>query len=185
MFPNLQAESVSGLETSCCDPDHNGRLRGGDELAQRAGLNRAGASLSSFGVEDITEDSFVDDMKAASLKRAGTWVGGDKEGTPIKLKANKGSKQRSREQCKAKTKAGGVCQAPAVERGLCFFHAHPEKLAALGPPAIFSQCGSERLRRIGRQAFEAEVEATAATMDGNAARRQKDGESETWVSERC
>ena len=41
-------------------------------------------------------------------------------------------KQWSREQCKAKTKAGGVCQAPAVERGLCFFHAHPEKLAELG-----------------------------------------------------
>jgi hypothetical protein len=34
--------------------------------------------------------------------------------------------------CKAKTKAGGTCRAPAVERGLCFFHAHPEKLAELG-----------------------------------------------------
>lgn len=41
-------------------------------------------------------------------------------------------KQRRREPCKAQTKAGGACQAPAVERGLCFFHAHPEKLAALG-----------------------------------------------------
>src|ERR1019366_3856520 len=55
-----------------------------------------------------------------------------KEGTPIRLKAQKGSKQRSRERCKAQTKAGGVCPAPAVERGLCFFHAHPEKLAELG-----------------------------------------------------
>ena len=54
------------------------------------------------------------------------------EGTPIRLKAEKGLKQRSREQCKAQTKAGGVCQAPAVERGLCFFHANPEKPAELG-----------------------------------------------------
>ena len=36
---------------------------GGAELAQRAGFNSAGASMSSFGVEDITEDSFVYDMK--------------------------------------------------------------------------------------------------------------------------
>ncbi len=50
----------------------------------------------------------------------------------MSLKADKGSKQRSRKQCKARTKAGGVCPAPAVERGLCFFHAHPEKLAELG-----------------------------------------------------
>jgi hypothetical protein len=50
----------------------------------------------------------------------------------MKLKADKGSKQRSRERCKAETKAGGPCQAPALEGGLCFFHAHPEKLAALG-----------------------------------------------------
>jgi hypothetical protein len=47
-------------------------------------------------------------------------------------KAKKGLKERSREQCKAQTKAGGVCQAPAVERGLCFFHANPEKPAELG-----------------------------------------------------
>jgi hypothetical protein len=50
----------------------------------------------------------------------------------MSLKAAKGSKQRSRKQCKARTKAGGVCPAPTVERGLCFFHAHPEKLAELG-----------------------------------------------------
>jgi hypothetical protein len=50
----------------------------------------------------------------------------------MSLKAAKRSKHGSREQCKAQTKAGGVCQAPAVERGLCFFHAHPEKLAELG-----------------------------------------------------
>jgi hypothetical protein len=54
------------------------------------------------------------------------------EGTPISVKADKGSKQRSRERCKAQTKAGDLCPAPAVERGLCFFHAHPEKLAELG-----------------------------------------------------
>src|SRR5260370_710225 len=54
------------------------------------------------------------------------------EGTPIKLKAEKGSKQRSQERCKARTKAGGACQAPAVEGGLCFCHAHPERLAELG-----------------------------------------------------
>jgi hypothetical protein len=50
----------------------------------------------------------------------------------MSLKAQKGSKQRGRKRCKAQTKAGGACQAPAVERGLCFFHAHPEKLATLG-----------------------------------------------------
>lgn len=54
------------------------------------------------------------------------------EGTPMSLKADKGSKHGNRERCKAQTKAGGHCQAPAAERGLCFFHAHPEKLAALG-----------------------------------------------------
>ena len=54
------------------------------------------------------------------------------EGTPISLKADKGSKHKSRERCQAQTKAGGVCPAPAVVRGLCFFHAHPEKLAELG-----------------------------------------------------
>jgi hypothetical protein len=50
----------------------------------------------------------------------------------MSLKAGKGLKERSREQCKAQTKAGGVCQAPALEGGLCFCHAHPEKLAELG-----------------------------------------------------
>jgi len=50
----------------------------------------------------------------------------------MSLKAEKGLKQRSREQCKAQTKAGGVCQAPAVKEGLCFFHANPEKPAELG-----------------------------------------------------
>lgn len=34
--------------------------------------------------------------------------------------------------CKAKTKAGTPCRAPAVEKSLCFFHAHPEKAAELG-----------------------------------------------------
>jgi hypothetical protein len=48
------------------------------------------------------------------------------------LLQNRQREYPNREQCKARTKAGGACQAPAVERGLCFFHAHPEKLAALG-----------------------------------------------------
>ena len=55
-----------------------------------------------------------------------------KEGTPIKLKPKKGSKQQRREPCKARTKAGYPCQAPAIEGGLCFCHAHPERLAELG-----------------------------------------------------
>ena len=54
------------------------------------------------------------------------------EGTPIKLKAEKGSKERSQRRCKARTKAGGPCRAPAVGGGLCFCHAHPEKLSELG-----------------------------------------------------
>ena len=36
------------------------------------------------------------------------------------------------QRCNGRTKAGKKCNAPAVERGLCFFHAHPEKLAELG-----------------------------------------------------
>lgn len=51
---------------------------------------------------------------------------------PISLTPDKASKEQSREHCKARTKAGGPCQAPAVQRGLCFFHANPEKLAELG-----------------------------------------------------
>jgi hypothetical protein len=50
----------------------------------------------------------------------------------MSLKPKKGSKQRSREHCKARTKAGRPCQAPAVEGGLCSCHAHLEKLAELG-----------------------------------------------------
>ena len=45
----------------------------------------------------------------------GNFIGDDEEGTPIRLKAEKGLKQRSREQCKAQTKAGGGCQAPWSE----------------------------------------------------------------------
>jgi hypothetical protein len=41
----------------------------------------------------------------------------------VSLKAEKGLKERNRKQCKAQTKAGGVCQASAVERGLCFLDA--------------------------------------------------------------
>ncbi len=34
--------------------------------------------------------------------------------------------------CKAKTKAGAPCRAPAGNGGLCFFHANPDKAHALG-----------------------------------------------------
>jgi len=51
---------------------------------------------------------------------------------PIKRQAEKGSRQLSQGPCKARTKAGDPCQAPAVEGGLCFCHAHPERLAELG-----------------------------------------------------
>src|SRR5436305_15214811 len=34
--------------------------------------------------------------------------------------------------CKAKTSAGSPCRAPATEGGLCFFHANPDKVRALG-----------------------------------------------------
>jgi hypothetical protein len=50
----------------------------------------------------------------------------------MSLKPNQASKKQRRQRCKARTKAGASCQAPAMERGLCFFHAHPEKLAELG-----------------------------------------------------
>lgn len=50
----------------------------------------------------------------------------------MSLKPNKGSRKQSRELCKARTKIGGPCQAPAVEGGFCFCHAHPEKMAELG-----------------------------------------------------
>jgi hypothetical protein len=54
------------------------------------------------------------------------------EATLMSLKPNQASKKQGRQRCKARTKAGASCQAPAMERGLCFFHAHPEKLAELG-----------------------------------------------------
>lgn len=50
----------------------------------------------------------------------------------MKLKASEGSNFRTYERCKAETKAGNPCKAPAVERGLCFFHANPDKLAEMG-----------------------------------------------------
>ena|ERR1035438_760488 len=54
------------------------------------------------------------------------------EGNPMSLEPDKALKNGSRKRCKARTKAGDPCQAPAVEGGLCFCHAHPEKLAELG-----------------------------------------------------
>lgn len=53
-------------------------------------------------------------------------------GPPISLKAQKASKTRAQAQCKADTKAGDRRKAPAVEKGLCYFHAHPERLVELG-----------------------------------------------------
>jgi hypothetical protein len=50
----------------------------------------------------------------------------------MRLKASKGSRETGRELCKAQTKAGDACKAPAVERGLCFFPANPEKLSEMG-----------------------------------------------------
>src|SRR5437667_39857 len=34
--------------------------------------------------------------------------------------------------CASITKTGAPCRAPAVPGGLCFFHAHPEKVQVLG-----------------------------------------------------
>lgn len=34
--------------------------------------------------------------------------------------------------CKAKTKSGAACRAPAGPGGLCFFHANPDKAQTLG-----------------------------------------------------
>ena len=34
--------------------------------------------------------------------------------------------------CKAKTKSGAACRAPAGPSGFCFFHANPDKAQALG-----------------------------------------------------
>lgn len=55
-----------------------------------------------------------------------------REGTPISLEAPKASINRQPSQCTATTKAGSPCKAPAVERGLCYFHAHPDRLRELG-----------------------------------------------------
>ena len=43
--------------------------------------------------------------------------------------------------CKAQTKQGKPCKAAAMEGGLCFFHANPEKAAELG------RLGGRRNRR--------------------------------------
>jgi hypothetical protein len=50
----------------------------------------------------------------------------------MSLEPEEALKSGKRKHCKATTKAGKPCQAPAVEGGLCFCHAHPEKLAELG-----------------------------------------------------
>ena len=42
------------------------------------------------------------------------------------------SPETGAESSKTRTKADDPCPAAAVERGLCFFHAHPEKLSELG-----------------------------------------------------
>jgi len=65
----------------------------------------------------------------------------------MSLKAGKGLKERSREQCKAQTIAGGVCQAPAVERGLCFFHANPRETGRTWPAGREEKPSLEDRRR--------------------------------------
>lgn len=42
------------------------------------------------------------------------------------------NRNRSENYCKAKTKKGRPCRAAATDGGLCFFHANPDKAAALG-----------------------------------------------------
>jgi hypothetical protein len=37
-----------------------------------------------------------------------------------------------RQHCRAKTKLGKRCKAVAIERGLCPFHADPQRAAQLG-----------------------------------------------------
>jgi hypothetical protein len=69
---------------------------------------------------------------AAPTQQGSRLLPARREGTPIKLKAGKGSKQQNQARCEARTKAGGPCRAPAVEGNLCFCHAHPERLAELG-----------------------------------------------------
>ena len=43
--------------------------------------------------------------------------------------------------CRAKTKSGKACRAPAGAEGLCFFHAHPDRARSLG------QIGGRKNRR--------------------------------------
>jgi hypothetical protein len=66
----------------------------------------------------------------------------------LSVKPEKALKSGSRKNCKAKTKAGAPCQAPAVEKGLCFCHAYPEKLAELG------RRGGQKNRRWNRAASD-------------------------------
>ena len=40
--------------------------------------------------------------------------------------------KQKKSQCRALTKAGKRCRAPAGEGGLCFFHANPKKASELG-----------------------------------------------------
>jgi len=42
------------------------------------------------------------------------------------------ARKPGRQTCKATTNAGKPCAAPAVENGLCYFHAHPELARNLG-----------------------------------------------------
>ena len=48
------------------------------------------------------------------------------------LNASRPQASSPNRRCQARAKTGKKCNAPSVERGLCFFHAHPEKLAELG-----------------------------------------------------
>jgi hypothetical protein len=56
----------------------------------------------------------------------------DVEGTHRELRQVVGGERMSAHYCRARTKAGKACKAIAVKRGLCAFHADPQRAARLG-----------------------------------------------------
>ena len=63
----------------------------------------------------------------------------------MSLKAGKAGNNSGRQTCKALTNAGKPCSAPIAENGLCYFHAHPERLRELG------RSGGRMNRRFSRE----------------------------------
>jgi len=63
----------------------------------------------------------------------------------VSLKAGKAGNNSGRQSCKALTNAGKPCSAPISENGLCYFHAHPERLRELG------RSGGRMNRRFSRE----------------------------------